>query len=381
MTRTKRFAPPPRATTAMCEPLEGRRLLTTTTLLEWSGRDVTNTSETWTAAANVPHTHVRAEYHVFPNSHGLYGVPDGEEGTNRPSVTLDLAGQTVHNAELGWQYIDDTGSWRLVGEGGYTHPNATSEGATLPHLGSSVSFTASSGGWTYNEYDSVWVDARLHALTPDVSVYASDWSATEGGADGSDTATLTFYRNGAPPDVPLTVNYTLGGSASSSDYTGPTGTVTFAPFEVTKDVVVEAVEDFIDDPDEVLTATVQDGPNYFAQGGPATVALQNVTYTFAFDKNLWSTTATATAGTAIPITGMLLGNGVAVPNKTVTFRLGMTSVFGDAVTGATWTLATVGTPSHYAGTFTPGASPASRQPSIEAVYNGVEVGSSSVQVN
>lgn len=96
---------------------------------------------------------------------------------------------------------------------------------------------------------------------PVVNVTATDSRAVE----GSDPSfTFTFTREGGDPTQPLTVNYTVGGTATAgADYTpAATGSVTFAANETTATVTFEAVDDSAIEGRETVQVTLVDGAAY-----------------------------------------------------------------------------------------------------------------------
>ena len=90
--------------------------------------------------------------------------------------------------------------------------------------------------------------------TPEVSVCDAA-AVPEGG-------TLTFpVRLSRPSGAAVTVDYVLAGTATAGDdYEGPAaGSVTFAPGETEKTILVATVDDERDEPDETVEVTLADG--------------------------------------------------------------------------------------------------------------------------
>lgn len=96
---------------------------------------------------------------------------------------------------------------------------------------------------------------------PVVNVTATDSRAVEG---SDPSLTFTFTREGGDPTQPLTVNYTVGGTATAgADYTpAATGSVTFAANETTATVTFEAVDDSAIEGRETVQVTLVDGAAY-----------------------------------------------------------------------------------------------------------------------
>src|ERR1051326_2990824 len=107
----------------------------------------------------------------------------------------------------------------------------------------------------------------------DVSVAVSPSSVLE---DGPTNMVYTFTRNGVTAG-PLTVNFTIGGTATfNNDYTQtgaatfvpPNGTVTFGAGNSTATVTVDPTADNISEPDETVILTVAAGTGY-SVGAPS----------------------------------------------------------------------------------------------------------------
>ncbi len=94
-----------------------------------------------------------------------------------------------------------------------------------------------------------------------VTLAVSPASVTE---DGTTNLVYTFTRSGSTTNA-LTVNYTLGGTATlNTDYTrtGTTNTVTFAANSSTATVTVDPTADTTVEPDETVTLTLAAGTGY-----------------------------------------------------------------------------------------------------------------------
>ncbi|MFN2576660.1 MAG: LamG-like jellyroll fold domain-containing protein [Pyrinomonadaceae bacterium] len=109
------------------------------------------------------------------------------------------------------------------------------------------------------------------AGTPDVSIAVTSPSPARVAEDGTPNLVYTFTRSNTT--APLTVNFSSGGSANSSnDYTvvsdpnvsfnGATGTVTFTAGSATADVKIDPTADSTVEPDETVTLTVGAGTGY-----------------------------------------------------------------------------------------------------------------------
>ncbi|MFZ4641173.1 MAG: Calx-beta domain-containing protein, partial [Nodosilinea sp.] len=83
--------------------------------------------------------------------------------------------------------------------------------------------------------------------------------------DGTPNLVYTFTRTG-PTTSPLTVNYTIGGTANASDYTGATPgtgkTITFLAGSDTATVVIDPIVDTTVEADETVTLTLVSSSDY-----------------------------------------------------------------------------------------------------------------------
>ena len=106
--------------------------------------------------------------------------------------------------------------------------------------------------------------ASITVVRPTVSVAASDPGAAETTAPAAaNTGAFTFTRTG-PLTAPLTVNYTLGGTATSGDdYTALGGTVTIPAGSATAVVVLSVVNDNVGEPAESAILTLARGVGYY----------------------------------------------------------------------------------------------------------------------
>ena len=98
-------------------------------------------------------------------------------------------------------------------------------------------------------------------LPVSVTLAVAPSSVTE---DGTTNLVYTFTRTGSTTN-PLTVNYTLGGTATlNTDYTrtGTTNTVTFAAGSSTATVTVDPTADTTVEPDETVILTLASGTGY-----------------------------------------------------------------------------------------------------------------------
>ncbi|MFB2806433.1 Calx-beta domain-containing protein, partial [Microcystis sp. BLCC-F209] len=138
---------------------------------------------------------------------------------------------------------------------------------------------------------------------PSVGLAVSPASVTE---DGTSNLVYTFTRTGVTTNA-LTVNYTLGGTATlNTDYTrtGTTNTVTFAANSSTATVTVDPTADTTVESDETVTLTLAAGTGY-------------------------------KVGTTTPVTGTIKNDDVTLPS--ITLAVSPSSVTEDGTTNLVYT--------------------------------------------
>jgi choice-of-anchor C domain-containing protein len=97
------------------------------------------------------------------------------------------------------------------------------------------------------------------SLPPSITLAIGPASVTE---DGTTNLVYTFTRSGVTTN-PLTVNYTLGGTATNgTDYTSIPTSVTFAAGSSTATVTVDPTADTTVEPDETVILTLASGTGY-----------------------------------------------------------------------------------------------------------------------
>jgi chitinase len=106
---------------------------------------------------------------------------------------------------------------------------------------------------------SLWSSTPAPAL-PVVTVSAADGAAAEAGRD---SGMIRFIRSGGDLTTPLTVNYTVGGTATAGgDYERLLGAVTFAAGATTADVMILPIDDITVERPESVTVTLSAGTDY-----------------------------------------------------------------------------------------------------------------------
>ncbi|MDB6025632.1 MAG: hypothetical protein JWM68_1855 [Verrucomicrobiales bacterium] len=118
---------------------------------------------------------------------------------------------------------------------------------------------------------SLFDNVRITNFPTVVTVAAATPTASETGpTQGMFTLTRTSSTG-----TPLTVNYTMSGTASNGlDYTALSGSVTFSATETTTNIFVTPVDDGISELPETVVLTLVDGPGYVSAGS-ATVTISD----------------------------------------------------------------------------------------------------------
>nr|CAO89962.1 unnamed protein product [Microcystis aeruginosa PCC 7806] len=145
-------------------------------------------------------------------------------------------------------------------------------------------------------------------ILPSITLAVSPSSVTE---DGTTNLVYTFTRSGVLTNA-LTVNYTLGGTATlNTDYTrtGTNNTVTFAANSTTAKVTVDPTADTTVEPDETVILTLASGTGY-------------------------------TIGTTTPVTGTITNDDVTLPS--ITLAVSPSSVTEDGTTNLVYTFTRTG---------------------------------------
>lgn len=124
------------------------------------------------------------------------------------------------------------------------------------------------------ERGTVTVDPVTRAATigakPTVTIRATDASATE---KGGDTGTFTVERAGGSTNTPLTVQYSMSGTATSgTDYTALSGTATIPAGATSTTITVTPTRDNRRERSETAIATLGSG-NAYLVGTPASATV------------------------------------------------------------------------------------------------------------
>ncbi|MFM6517989.1 MAG: beta strand repeat-containing protein, partial [Microcystis panniformis] len=155
------------------------------------------------------------------------------------------------------------------------------------------------GGINVGDQDA-WVAKYLGSGSdlPTVTIDASDANA----AEPNDVGVFTLTRSG-DPDNPLTVNYTISGTATNeTDYDKLTGTVTFAAGASTATIEIKPLDDSVFEGNETVILTLSPESGYsLGDSASATVTLADDEQPTSFAIN-----STGDAGDANPGDGFAL---------------------------------------------------------------------------
>nr|WP_287696969.1 glycosyl hydrolase family 18 protein [Microcystis sp. M058S1] len=185
-----------------------------------------------------------------------------------------------------------------------------------------VALTLASGtGYTVGTTTPVTGTITNSPVTPSITLAVSPSSVTE---DGTTNLVYTFTRSGVTTN-PLTVNYTLGGTATlNTDYTrtGTNNTVTFAAGSSTATVTVDPTADTIVESNETVALTLAAGTGYTV-GTPnaATGTITNDDTSVTLAVSPASVTEDGTSNLVYTFTR----NGVTTNPLTVNYTLGGTA--------------------------------------------------------
>ena len=175
-------------------------------------------------------------------------VPASNRATNTPYDIVHAAGTT----RILVNQVNPSGGWyKLL--------------TTNFNAGTSSSVTIRNDGTTgYAVADAVrWVPVGTIApppAPPTVEVVASD---AEAGEFGTNTARFSFVRSGDINLLPLTVNYSISGTASNGvDYATLPTTITLAAGAIATNLIVTPIPDNLPEGDRTVTLTLSPSANY-----------------------------------------------------------------------------------------------------------------------
>ena len=197
---------------------------------------------------------------------------------------------------------------------------------TLPAEYADLAYNAMGyGGFPPPTYEFAPFVLSLNIPDPDpnvITVTVSDSTATEPSTNttATDKGTFTFKRTGGDTTTSLSINYTIGGTATiGTDYTSFATRVTFAANQTTVSRHVVPLYDTLNEGNETVIVTLTDGENYtIGTSASASVIIKDVPPVITVKTNP-STGGTATGAyvstpgqnyklTAIPNTGYKFTN-------------------------------------------------------------------------
>ncbi|MFN9179791.1 MAG: Calx-beta domain-containing protein, partial [Dolichospermum sp.] len=203
-------------------------------------------------------------------------LTEGNSGTKNATFTVTLSGETFQpvtvnyatangTATAGSDYTATTGT--LIFN---VNPGETSKQITVSVLGDSL-FEANETFFVNlsNATNASIADAQAQGTItnddvalPTSTLAVSPSSVTE---DGTTNLIYTFTRTGATTNT-LTVNYSIAGTANSTDYTGATPgtgkTITFAAGASTATLTIDPTADTIVESNETVALTLATGTGY-----------------------------------------------------------------------------------------------------------------------
>ncbi|WP_287722002.1 Calx-beta domain-containing protein, partial [Microcystis sp. M049S1] len=194
-----------------------------------------------------------------------------EDGTANLVYTFTRSGVTTNaltvNYTVGWTATNGTDYTSIPTSVTFAANSATATVTVDPTADTTVesdetvALTLATGtGYTVGTPDAV-TGTILNDDLPSITLAVSPSSVTE---DGTTNLIYTFTRSGVTSNA-LTVNYTLGGTATlNTDYTrtGTTNTVTFAAGSSTATVIVDPTADTTVENNETVALTLATGTGY-----------------------------------------------------------------------------------------------------------------------
>ena len=259
----------------MMEPLEDRRFLTATTLLnDQTIVETANTTHTWSGSADFPHTH-----EIFAWSGGAY---PGRFSTNPPAggtkVKISFNGEDVFRQSWTWAptYPGATYYAPTVDEE-WWNPTVigNSSGAQIEFEGGQAQFQITSSGFDPNHAFGAGVQinaVNIQAIAPDVSLSrisgGSEDPAVDAPTDGPQKAVFEVRRVASETQIHKElvvgikqfVDAGLVDPAGASDFSFP-DFVKIKPDEYTAKLEVAVTDDSLIEPTEQFQLAVTDAPD------------------------------------------------------------------------------------------------------------------------
>ncbi|MDB9534945.1 Calx-beta domain-containing protein, partial [Dolichospermum planctonicum CS-1226] len=203
-------------------------------------------------------------------------LTEGNSGTKNATFTVTLSGETFQTVTVNYATANGTataGSDYTATTGTLifnVNPGETSKQITVSVLGDSL-FEANETFFVNlsNATNASIADAQAQGTItnddvalPTITLAVSPTSVSE---DGTTNLIYTFTRTGATTNT-LTVNYSIAGTANSTDYTGATPgtgkTITFAAGVSTATLTIDPTADTIVESNETVALTLATGTGY-----------------------------------------------------------------------------------------------------------------------
>ncbi|GCL46761.1 beta strand repeat-containing protein [Microcystis aeruginosa] len=214
---------------------------------------------------------------------------EGDTGTKAFTFTVTRTGDTSDTSSANWAVTVTGTNQANAADFGVTLPsgtvnfaaNETSQVITV-NVSGDTDFEANEGFTvTLSSPTNAYITTATATGTitnddlPSITLAVAPGSVNE---DGTTNLVYTFTRTG-PTTNALTVNYSITGTADSSDYSGATPgtgkTITFAANSATVTVTVDPVFDLTFEPDETVVFTLTEGTGYTV--GTASTATGTIT--------------------------------------------------------------------------------------------------------
>jgi len=186
-----------------------------------------------------------------------------EDGTTNLVYTFTRTGDTTNPLTVNYT-VDGTATFTVTFAAGSSTATVTVDPTadTTVESNETVALTLTAGtDYTVGTTTAVTGTITNDDVTPSITLAVAPASVTE---DGTTNLVYTFTRSGVIANA-LTVNYTLGGTATlNTDYTrsGTNNTVTFAANATTATVIVDPTADTTVESDETVALTLTAGTDY-----------------------------------------------------------------------------------------------------------------------
>jgi trimeric autotransporter adhesin len=269
----------------------------------------------------------------------------GDTGTFRITRTGDITAALNVGLGVGGSAINGT-DYTGVPSSVTISAGATSADITvtplqdsLAELDETVNVSLAGGGSSYDLASptsaTVTISNSSPPPLPTVTIAATDLTASET-ANNSNPGVFRITRSVATIN-PLTVNYSVGGTATSADYTPGIGTSATIPANQTSvEITINPVDDGLVEGTETVSVTLVAGNGYTPNFSPATVSIADNDFP-TVNLSLSSNSSSETNPAAITVTAT--ASGAVFGNQTVAL-----GVSGTGITIGDYTLSGSATP-------------------------------------